>query len=114
MGNDTDELAVADHFLEVILDGLLAQIVGPLLGGLGESLLLARVPSDAENSERKMVAFHRKRQIREGSSSDAGRIRAENHFSSHVHQFPARRGKEIGSHDDFELSHDDRRAFWFG
>lgn len=44
MSNDTDELAVADHFLEVVLDGLLAQIIGPLLGGLGESLLLARVP----------------------------------------------------------------------
>lgn len=44
MSDDTDGLAVADHLLERILDRLLAQIVGPLLRGLGESLLLGRVP----------------------------------------------------------------------
>lgn len=44
VSDDTDELAVADHLLERILDRLLAQIVGPLLRGLGESLLLGRVP----------------------------------------------------------------------
>jgi hypothetical protein len=44
MDNDANVLAVADHFLEVVLDGLLSQIVGPLLAGLCEGLLLARVP----------------------------------------------------------------------
>ena len=47
--DDTDELAVADHLLEGVLNRLLAQIVGPLLRGLGESLLLARVPSRNKN-----------------------------------------------------------------
>lgn len=44
MDDDADVLAVADHFLKVVLDGLLAEIIGPLLAGLCESLLLARVP----------------------------------------------------------------------
>lgn len=47
--DDTDELAVADHLLEGVLNRLLAQIVGPLLRGLGEGLLLARVPSRNKN-----------------------------------------------------------------
>jgi hypothetical protein len=46
MDNDANELAVANHFLEVVLNCLLAQIVGPFLAGLGESLLLARIPVD--------------------------------------------------------------------
>jgi len=44
VNQDTDDFAVADHLVEVIFDGLFAQIVGPLLAGLGESLLLARIP----------------------------------------------------------------------
>jgi hypothetical protein len=44
MDNDANVLAVTDHLLEAILDGLLSQIIGPLLAGLGECLLLARVP----------------------------------------------------------------------
>jgi hypothetical protein len=45
VNQDTDNLAVADHLAEVILDRLLAEIIGPLLAGLGESLALARVPA---------------------------------------------------------------------
>jgi len=44
VNQDTDDFAVADHLVEVVFDGLLAQIVGPFLAGLGEGLLLARVP----------------------------------------------------------------------
>jgi hypothetical protein len=44
VNQDADDLAVTDHLVEVIFDGLLAQIIGPLLAGFGESLLLARIP----------------------------------------------------------------------
>jgi len=44
VNQDADDLAVADHLVEVIFDVLLSQVIGPLLAGLGESLLLARVP----------------------------------------------------------------------
>lgn len=70
MGNHTDGLAVADHFLEGILDGPLSQIISPLLGGFSESLLLACVPLDSKNERKNGYAIHRKRQNREGSSSD--------------------------------------------
>lgn len=45
VNEDTNNFAVTDHLAEVIFDGLLAEIIGPLLAGLGESLLLARVPA---------------------------------------------------------------------
>lgn len=44
MNQDADDLAVTDHLVEVVFNGLLTEIIGPLLAGLGESLLLARVP----------------------------------------------------------------------
>lgn len=50
MNEDTDNFAVTDHLAEVIFDSLLAKIVGPLLAGLGESLLLARVPASVSNA----------------------------------------------------------------
>lgn len=62
--NDADDLAVADHFLEVIFDRLLAQIVGPLLGGLGESLLLARMPLDRRTTE--MLQYNEKDRTEKG------------------------------------------------
>lgn len=45
VNQDADDLAVTDHLVEVIFDALLSKIIGPLLAGLGESLLLARVPA---------------------------------------------------------------------
>ena len=45
MNQNTDDFAVTDHLAEVVFDGLLAEIISPLLAGLGESLLLARVPA---------------------------------------------------------------------
>ena len=45
VNQDTNDFAVADHLVEVIFNGLLSKIIGPLLGGLGESLLLARIPA---------------------------------------------------------------------
>lgn len=44
VSNDPDDFAILDHFLEVLLDGLEPQTVLPLLGGLGERLLLGLVP----------------------------------------------------------------------
>lgn len=44
MSNNTDRLAVTQHLSEVIVDGLLSELVCPFLVGLGESLLLALVP----------------------------------------------------------------------
>lgn len=44
MSNDPDDFAILDHFFEVLLYGLEPQTVLPLLGGLGERLLLGLVP----------------------------------------------------------------------
>lgn len=44
MHQDADNLAVADHLVEVVFNCFLSQIVGPFLAGLSESLLLARIP----------------------------------------------------------------------
>lgn len=45
MYKNTNNLAVTDHFLEVIFNCFLSQIIGPLLGSLSEGLLLAAVPA---------------------------------------------------------------------
>lgn len=60
MHQDTDDLAITDHLVEVFFDVLLAQIIGPLLAGLGESLLFARIPDEwlareLEQSETDLV-----------------------------------------------------------
>lgn len=52
MYKNTNNLAVTDHFLEVIFNSFLSQIIGPLLGSLCEGLLLAAVPAQ-HHQERK-------------------------------------------------------------
>lgn len=44
MGNDAHDFAILDDLFQVALNALLAQIILPLLGRLGECLLLALVP----------------------------------------------------------------------
>merc|ERR1712071_137289 len=44
VGNNSDSFAIAFHGFKILLDDLLAQIILPFLGGLGESLLLGFVP----------------------------------------------------------------------
>lgn len=51
VNQDTDDFAVADHLVEVVFDALLAQVISPLLAGLGESLSLARVPDVPETTK---------------------------------------------------------------
>lgn len=53
VSNDPDDLAVLGELLDVAFDGLLAQIVAPFLGSLGESLLLALVPNQYTKLIRK-------------------------------------------------------------
>ena len=44
MGDDADNGAVLLHLSEILFDLLLSVLGGPLLGVLGEGLLLGRVP----------------------------------------------------------------------
>lgn len=52
MYKNTNNLAVTDHFLEVIFNSFLSQIIGPLLGSLCEGLLLAAVPAPHQSKKK--------------------------------------------------------------
>lgn len=60
MHQNANDLAVADHLVEVIFNGLLAQLIGPLLAGLGESLLLARIPARIPDDDGKRLERRKK------------------------------------------------------
>lgn len=66
MGNDSDGLAITNHFLEIVIDALLAEFVGPFFVGLGECLLLALVPENRlklllKHTEEKEGLFYERR-----------------------------------------------------
>lgn len=46
MSDDTDHLAVLDHFLEILLNRFTPELILPFLRSLGESFLLWLVPED--------------------------------------------------------------------
>lgn len=48
MSDDANNLAVSNHLLKVPLDGLLTEIILPLLRRLRERLLLALVPAETQ------------------------------------------------------------------
>lgn len=60
VNQDANDFAVTDHLVEVIFDGLLSQIIGPLLAGLSESLLLARVPEFVGGDDGKELEWRNK------------------------------------------------------
>lgn len=53
VADDSDDLAVFLHLLEVLLNADLSAIILPTLGGLGECLLLRAVPSVKRNGGRE-------------------------------------------------------------
>lgn len=66
MSNNTDGLAITNHFLEIVIDALLAKFIGPFFVGLGECLLLALVPEKRlklllKHTEEKDSLFYERR-----------------------------------------------------
>lgn len=70
MNDEANNFAVADHLVEVIFDRLLAKIVGPLLAGLGESLLLGREPGRVRIEPMKNGISREKEKNKEQTSYD--------------------------------------------
>ncbi len=66
MGNNSDGFAITNHFLEIVVDALLAEFVRPFFVGLGECLLLALVPENRlklllKHTEEKESLFYERR-----------------------------------------------------
>ena len=76
MADDSDNLAVLLHLVEVLINASLATFVLPALGGLGECLLLRAVPSgNGGKGEREMPETHqhtrRERSFRTATSAES-------------------------------------------
>lgn len=66
MGNNSNGFAVTNHFLEIVIDALLAKFIRPFFVGLGECLLLALVPENRlklllKHMEEKDSLFYERR-----------------------------------------------------
>lgn len=63
MSNNTDYFAVTFHGPQLLFNDFLAQVILPLLGSLGEGLLLGFVPSREETIVQRILHGHKSHQL---------------------------------------------------